>query len=168
MTSELDALFAELGKASDFDLFRVHTALDRRLYDHKRIVALRQRLHMGQQVAFFDFHDEVIRQGRIIAFKPDQVWVDEDGLREDGQRRRWKLPYAGVCPDAFPIMPTPTTPEPQQRPHFGIGDSVGFYDRDGIQRVGVIQRINAKTATLFCDGQRWRVSYGLLHRVVDA
>ena len=162
MTTELETLIAALDTASDFDLFRVHTAIDRLLYDPRRIVALRQRLHLGQPVAFFDFHDDVIRQGRIVAFKPDQVWVDEED-----QRRRWKLPYAGIDPDSLPTPSRGVSPETQPRQHLGVGDSVGFYDRDGRQRVGSIQRINTKTATLLCDGQRWRVSHALLHRIVD-
>lgn len=162
-TTGLDVLIAALDTASDFDLFRVHTAIDRLLYDPRRIVALRQRLHLGQTVAFFDFKNDVIRRGRIVAFKPDQVWVDEEG-----QPNRWKLPYAGIDPDSLLTLSPGTIPKPPSRPHFGVGDSVGFYDRDGLQRVGVIQRINAKTATLLCDGQHWRVSYALLHRVVDA
>ena len=160
MASELD-LISALNTASDLDFFRVSTAIDR-LYDPRRIVTLRQRLHLGQTVAFFDFKNDVICRGRIVAFKPDQVWVDEEG-----QPNRWKLPYAGIDPDSLPTPVPDVKPEPHSRPQFTVGNSVGFYDRDGHQRVGVIQRINAKTATLLCDGQRWRVSHALLHRVVN-
>ena len=36
------------------------------------------------------------------------------------------------------------------------------------QRSGQIVRLNDKTVTLISDGQKWRVAYALLHRVIDA
>lgn len=35
------------------------------------------------------------------------------------------------------------------------------------QRSGQIVRLNEKTVTLNSDGQKWRVAYALLHRVID-
>ena len=49
-----------------------------------------------------------------------------------------------------------------------IGDVAGFLDRNRQQRSGRIVRLNDKTVTLHCGHQQWRVSYGLLHRVVDS
>ena len=45
---------------------------------------------------------------------------------------------------------------------------VGFLDHEQRQRSGQIVRLNDKTVTLISDGQKWRVAYALLHRVVDA
>jgi len=50
----------------------------------------------------------------------------------------------------------------------GIGDTVGFLDHEQRQRSGQIVRLNDKTVTLIAGGQKWRVAYALLHRVVDA
>lgn len=49
-----------------------------------------------------------------------------------------------------------------------IGDTVGFHDHEHRQRSGQIVRLNDKTVTLISDGQKWRVAYALLHRVIDA
>ena len=54
------------------------------------------------------------------------------------------------------------------RNEVAVGDVVGFLDRDHQQRSGRIVRLNDKTVTLRCGQQQWRVSYALLHRVVDS
>jgi hypothetical protein len=38
---------------------------------------------------------------------------------------------------------------------------VSFTDQNLQHRVGLIVRINQRTATLDCDGQTWRVGFGL-------
>jgi hypothetical protein len=48
-----------------------------------------------------------------------------------------------------------------------IGDTVGFLDHEHRQRSGKVIRLNDKTVTLHCDGQKWRVAYALLHRVLN-
>lgn len=45
---------------------------------------------------------------------------------------------------------------------------LSFLDHDHRQRSGQIVRLNDKTVTVNADGQKWRVAYALLHRVVDA
>jgi hypothetical protein len=36
-----------------------------------------------------------------------------------------------------------------------------------IQHIGTIVRMSPKAASVACPGGKWRVSYGLLHRVVE-
>lgn len=42
-----------------------------------------------------------------------------------------------------------------------------FTDKNLQHRVGLIVRVNQHTATLDCDGQQWRVAFGLLRHLVD-
>jgi hypothetical protein len=49
---------------------------------------------------------------------------------------------------------------------FNLGESVGFPDHAGKMKMGRIIRLNKKTATILTmDGQRWKVSPGLLRSV---
>lgn len=41
-------------------------------------------------------------------------------------------------------------------------------DREHRQRSGQVVRLNDRTITVICASQKWRVSYTLLHRVVEA
>jgi hypothetical protein len=48
-----------------------------------------------------------------------------------------------------------------------VGDKVGFITRDNIEQYGEVIRLNQKTVTLACNEGRWRVSYGLLFKIVS-
>lgn len=55
-----------------------------------------------------------------------------------------------------------------QRSDFRCGEKVAFEDRYLTTQVGIITRINQRTATIDTgDGQSWRVGFGLLRHVVD-
>lgn len=82
--------------------------------------------------------------------------------------RRW-LPYAAidVHPESMPVQAPAPAPVRLQREDFAPGDSVSFEGRDLIRKFGTIRRINQKTASIACeDGLEWRVSFGLLQRVI--
>ena len=63
----------------------------------------------------------------------------------------------------------PAPPSRTQREEFFIGDTVGFTDKHPSERVGIIVRLNAKTASIAVNGTdgHWRVSYALLRKIVD-
>lgn len=109
-----------------------------------------------------------LRTARVVAMKGTRMV-----LRDDASRRDWTLSYAAIEPpvaaepvetDATPMRAAPARPGPDA---FRVGDRVSFDDRHLQARVGVFVRINQQTATLDCDGQRWRVSFGLLRLVLD-
>jgi hypothetical protein len=52
---------------------------------------------------------------------------------------------------------------------FRIGDRVSFQPEGRATVVGVLTRYNRKTVTVIAEGgQRWNVSPGVLHRVVES
>ena len=94
------------------------------------------------------------------------------GIVQDSvSRRRWALPYAAIVADskAAPIHPEPAPPPRARRDEFFVGDTVGFTDKHLSERVGTIVRLNSKTASIAVTDSEghWRVSYGLLRRIVD-
>jgi hypothetical protein len=55
-----------------------------------------------------------------------------------------------------------------QRDDFRRGDKVAFEDRYLNTQVGIITRLNQRTATIDTgNGHSWRVGFGLLRHVVD-
>jgi hypothetical protein len=58
--------------------------------------------------------------------------------------------------------------QPRPGPDFRVGNRVTFTDKNLQHRVGLIVRVNQHTATLDCDGQKWRVAFELLRHLVDA
>jgi hypothetical protein len=163
-------LIDTLNMASSLDLFRLRSGIDRMLDDPKRIVPIRAQLHIGQSVRFFDGQRGEMRSGRITAMRDRQIVVHEDGTRLE-----WKPPYAAVEPPtrgtagSAGVTSAETAPPPPKprRDDFRPGEKVSFDDRYLQAHVGTIVRINQRTATVDCDGQTWRVSFGALRHLVD-
>ncbi|SIT49748.1 conserved hypothetical protein [Paraburkholderia ribeironis] len=80
--------------------------------------------------------------------------------------------YAAIIPETSTgqphVEPAPP-PRTQREEFFFIGDTVGFTDKHLSERVGIIVRLNAKTASIAVHGSdgHWRVSYALLRKIVD-
>lgn len=158
---DLHDLMSSLRQASSLDLLRLTTAIDHLLHSPTRILAVRQRLHLGQEVDFWNVRDNRMQHGRITKFKPDQLLI-----LTANPSQYWWAPYAAILlnPNHAPL---PQPPRQLGRADFALGDTVSFEARDLIQRLGSIVRLNQKTATVSCDGHEWRVSFALLRHVVD-
>jgi hypothetical protein len=153
-----------LNQATSFDLYELSAAIDRILTDPVRILDIRKRMHLGQQVQFFSGrHGEPV-PGIIVELRPKQVVIEEVATRQ-----RWLLQYAAIAVDSgiqAPVTPPPVSPK-IDRSNFSVGDTVGFTDKHLRQRVGTIVRLNDKTASLDCDGESWRVSWRILRKIID-
>ena len=157
-------LLGVLQHASNLQLFQLNSVIERMLADPKRIVQVRKDLHMGQTVRFMDWRDGRMRLGKIIAMKDTQLTVHEDGTHSS-----WTVPYTAVEPPA-PGAPRPAPPAAPRarRNDFRCGEKVAFEDKHLNTVVGVIVRINQRTASIDPgDGMTWRVGFSLLRHVVD-
>ena len=157
----LHDLMTSLQQASDLDLLRLRTAIDHLLQSPKRLIAIRERLHLGQEVDFWNQRDNRMQHGRIVQFKRDQLLI-----QTENPSTYWWADFAAIQLDERQA-PQPEPPKRMARSEFAFGYTVSFEGRDLIQRLGNIVRVNQKTATVSCDGQQWRVSFALLRRVVD-
>ncbi len=115
-----------------------------------------------------------MRSGKIIGFKDTQATV-----LEQGTKRTWKIPCLSMqgYTDADrqnPQSPYVPPPEPVSAPRKSRavqqGDTVTFDDRDGRGLIGVVVRINHRTAAIgtgTAGGGTWRVPFHLLQHVLD-
>ncbi|MBC8752959.1 hypothetical protein OKW43_006339 [Paraburkholderia sp. WC7.3g] len=155
-----------LRQAPSAELYRLYLAVGKMLDDPRRILEVRQRLHLGMAISYIP--DNPLApplQGTVVELRQTQAVV-----QDNASRRRWALPYAAIVPDsAAPIHPEPAPPPRAQRDEFLVGDTVGFTDKHLSERVGTIVRLNSKTASIAVTDSEghWRVSYGLLWRIVD-
>ena len=163
-------LIEDLPMASSAELYQLSWVIEQLLADPRRIVQARAELHTGQQVQYLHWDDGKMRAARVVAMKDRRVTV-----LDEASRSHFTLPYAAIvtAPSsgtdtdaAATAKPTPP-PEIASRADFRVGSRVSFTDRDLQHRVGLIVRINQRTATLDCDGQTWRVGFGLLRPLVD-
>jgi hypothetical protein len=109
-------------------------------------------------------------QGKVIAKHPTQVTVFEEagtphledplrlgrGGRDDAGRYRQTLrPSAGASASRSPLG-------------FALGDRVSFDDGKGNAVIGMVAKINRRTASVATDdGRSCRVDFTLLRHVVD-
>jgi hypothetical protein len=154
---------AALKSASAFDLFRLRAAIDRVLDQPGWMLAVQAHLRVGQQIEYFDPQANRSHRGQLLELRRKQAVV-----LDLATQKRWLISYASINLDGADV-------EIRERPATGlgrnevaVGDVVGFLDRDQQERSGRVVRLNEKTVTLLCGHQQWRVSYGLLHRVIDS
>lgn len=159
-----------LQDAPSLQLYQMRALIDTLLADPKRTMAARASLHLGQAVQFADFRTGQIRHGKLIARHDTQATVLEEAVH-----RSWKIPYVAIAPASHepgaqpkPYEPPPEPAATQGRREFQLGDKVTFDDAHGTAQIGIVKRINRRTATLeTMDGRTWRVDFQLLRHVVE-
>lgn len=153
-----------LDKASAFDLYRLRTALDNMIDDPKRLIEVKAALRLGQQVQYYDAGENKIHNVIVERIKLTRVVV-----RHCDNNKRWDIP---LC--AINVYGGDITISEQQKPgltknELQVGETVGFVDQTGIEHSGKVIRLNQKTVTIDDRGMgSWRVSYSLLHKVIEA
>lgn len=157
-------LLDALRNAPSLDLYELSLALDQMLADPRRILDVRRHLHLGAQVMYFDHRRGALAPGRVL-----QLHATSATVQDIATHTRWKLPYAAIVADPAQRteQPPPIPPRPVEASTFKLGDTVGFTDKHLRERIGTVTRINAKSCSLLCDGEQWRVSPGLLRKIID-
>ena len=88
-------------------------------------------------------------------------------MRQTDTKQLWCLAYPAINVNRIDVSVRETSQQGLSRNEVAIGDTVGFLDHEHHQRSGKVMRLNDKTVTLHSDGQKWRVAYALLHRVLN-
>lgn len=157
------ALLEALQQASGFELFRLRAAIDRALSAPERIDAIRRCVKRGQRIEYFDARDNRTYRGQVLEMRNTTLVVlDLD------RPVRILIDYAAINLDGADAAIRSQSAKGLDRQEVAVGDIVGFQDRDGNQRHGKVLQLNSKTVTLDCNGHSWRVSYTLLHRMIEA
>ncbi len=158
-------LLDTLRQAPSLDLYELNLMVNQLLADPVRILEIRKHLHLGAQVMFFDHRTKAMAPGRVIELRQKEVCVQDDGMHS----RQWILPYAAIVAEsvAGTAKPAPATQPPVNTTVFNVGDMVTFTDKYLRERVGTVTRLNDKTVSVLCDGERWRVTRRILRKIID-
>jgi hypothetical protein len=157
------AVLDALNNASAFELYRLRVAIMRKLDDPKWIEAIRWKLRVGQEIEYFSWNDNAVRRARIIEFRRKQVDV-----LDLGDSRRWLIDFCTINVDGLDVQVREQVAKGLGRNEVAVGQTVGYVDREGGERSGVVLRLNDKTVTMQVGDQQWRVAYQFLHHVVDS
>ena len=168
-------LIEELPMATSAELYQLSWVIEQLLADPRRIVQVRAELHTGQQIRYLSWNDGKLRPARVVGMHGDHVAVHDPAYSKP-----FKVRYAAIHTDPADA-PTASGPAPADlelerpspppevagRADFRVGNRVTFTDKELQHRIGLIVRINQHTATLDCDGQKWRVGFQFLRHLVD-
>ena len=157
-------LLDSLRNAPTLDLYQLSLTVNQLLADPVRILEIRKHLHLGAPVMFFDHRTRTLVPGRVTELRQKDVCVQEDGVH----RRQWILPYVALVID--PTIRAQPTPQPQTAippATFQVGDTVAFTDKYFREHIGTVERLNDKTVSILCDGERWRVTRRILRKIID-
>lgn len=163
MSMNFSAVLDALNHASAFDLYRLYLAIHRKLDDPAWNLAVQQRVLIGDEVEYFSSRHNAPRRGRILEKRRKQVL-----LLDLADSQQWLLDYCTINLEGVDVQVREATVRGLGRNEVAIGQTVGFLDREGLERSGVIERLNDKTVSIRVGNSRWRVAYEFLHRVVDA
>lgn len=158
-------LLNTLEKASAFDLFRLQSVIHKELESSHRLNVIKAQLTVGQQLAYFDSSSNNLHPCEVVQLKQNRVLVKD---LMDG--REWLIRYYMLNIEGVDCKVNHKVNQGLSRHSLSVNDVVGFKDKEGVERVGKIIRLNPKSVTLICAGEwekRWRVSYALLHQVFD-
>jgi len=168
-------LIEELPMATSAELYQLSWVIEQLLADPRRIVQVRAQLHTGQQIQYLSWGDGKLRSARVVGIHGDHV-----AILDAAYNKAFKVHYGAILtdPPAAPAEGGPTPagvelnrpsppPEIASRGDFRVGNRVTFTDKNLQHRVGLIVRVNQHTATLDCDGQKWRVAFELLRHLVE-
>jgi len=157
-------ILARLEKASLFDVYRLHAAMNMMMEDPLRLAQVREQLVPGQEVSYFHWQENRLVKVEILELKRTRVFVQEQGTDA-----RYSIPmyWINLEESDLPEMRR-SNAKGIPRSELSVGDQVGFRDHNNMTRCGQVTRLNPKTATLLVDGRsKWRVGYGLLFDVID-
>jgi hypothetical protein len=168
-------LIEELPMATSAELYQLSWVIEQLLADPRRLVQARAQLHTGQQIRYLSWNDGKLRPARVVGMHGDHV-----AIQDASYSKAFKVHYAAILTEPTDATtetgPTPADverarpappPEVAGRADFRVGNQVTFIDKNLEHRIGLIVRVNQHTATLDCDGQKWRVAFELLRPLVD-
>lgn len=153
-----------LNNASGFDLYRLRSAIDNMIDDPQRLIEVRLSLRLGQNIEYYEPSHNRVYEGVVEKIKQTRVVVK---CKDDG--RRWDIHACAINLRKVAVDIDQHRTKGLTRNEISIGERVGFIDNAGNECSGKVLRLNPKTVTVACEHENgtWRVSYCLLHKVIE-
>ena len=161
-TMNYTAILETLGQASLFQLYRLNVAISNLLDDPARITAVKHTLRIGQTVRWFDNTENRVVEAKLLRMNRTRAAVQNIA---DG--KHWNIPYYLIDLAGEDVAIAARKRQAFDRNSLRVGDQVGFKDRHGHERFGLVVKLNPKSASVQVGTVRWRVGYSLLVPVID-
>lgn len=161
---DYSAILHALQSATPFDLYRLRMGIDGMLDQPERLLPIRRQLRPGMEISYFSG-----RENRLVEAVVEEVHRMNVHVRDKAAGKRWSIPLYAVNLGQVNADLHPQHGQTRlERNQLQVGASIGFHDRDQRECYGTILQLNPKTATILTrSGERWRVAYALLFKVME-
>ncbi|MCG9552894.1 hypothetical protein L1D11_05735 [Vibrio sp. Isolate32] len=160
----IQQVFEELEKASDFELFRIKSAIEKVLEDPDRAKALKAKMTVGMEVEYFCTERNHYMLCSILKVGRTRVEIRE---KETG--KGWSLPFYFLNLDHIDTELISNKAVGLSKAELSIGQTVGFISsRDNQEYIGQVSKLNPKRAVVLVANTAWTVPYSMLFPVLDS
>ncbi len=160
----IQLVFQEAQTASDFELFRLRSAIDKLLEDPERINALRKKMVVGMQLDYFNEEEN-----RSIACELLDIKRTRATVREIETGKRWALPFCHLNLDHIATELVANNKRGMSKAELHIGCTVGFVNSQNNQDyIGEVVKLNPKRAVLLVGNEKWQVPYQMLFSIINS
>jgi len=160
----IQLIFQELQTASDFELFRLKTAIDKLLEDPEHINALRKKMVVGMHLDYFNEEEN-----RSIACELLEIKRTRATVREIETDKRWTLPFYYLNLDHIDTELVVNNKRGMSKAELYIGCMVGFVNSQNNQDyIGQVIKLNPKRAVLLVGNEKWQVPYQMLFSIINS
>jgi hypothetical protein len=160
----IQPVFQDLQTASDFELFRLKTAIEKLLEDPERINALRKKLAVGMQIEYFNQEENRSILCELLEIKRTRATV-----REIETDKRRTLPFYYLNLEHIATELVANNKRGMSKAELHIGLTVGFVNsQNNEDYIGQVVKLNPKRAVLLVDNQKWQVPYQILFPIIHS
>ena len=155
-------ILKDLEEATSFDLYRLVSALQDEMESAQRIKKVKSGLRVGQEITWFDRETHKLVESKILKLNKTRCLVRNfvDGVK-------WNI-TPSINTDDVSVEINMNQKYGVKKSELKVGDRVTYISRDNLQVFGTVVKLNPKTAGIkTVDGEDWRVSYGLLKKIIE-
>ena len=161
---DIQAIFEQLETATDFELYRIKSAIEKVLEDPERVKTLKSKITVGMKVDYFCYDRNKLIECEVLQVKRSRVSVEET---LSGQK--WTLPFYFLNLDNVETEVISNKPTGMSKAELAIGDTVGFIStRDNQEYIGQVIKLNPKRAVIAINQGTWTVPYAMLFPVLTS
>lgn len=159
---QIQQFFEELKTATDFELFRLQSAIQKALEDPERTKALKLKIQVGMKVDYFCNERNHSIPCTVLKVGRSRVDVQESGIQ-----KRWSIPFYYLNLDHIETDIVSLNTKGMSKAELFIGCTVGFINnKDNNEYIGQVSKLNPKRAVILVHSTAWTVPYSMLFPVI--
>ena len=159
---QIQQIFEELESASDFELFRLQSAIQKVLEDPERTRKLKLKLQAGMKVEYFCPDRNLAVPCAILRIGRSRAEVQENITQ-----KRWSIPFYYLNLDHIETEIMSLNIKGMSKAELSIGCTVGFVNnKDNKEYIGQVSKLNPKRAVILVENTAWTVPYSMLFPVI--